>query len=474
MQFRFFIVDSAAALVAAVLSNGWGVTSDAPPKDKHRTAIQVGPNVQVSTARAKREHVEVVIAADPNNAVRLLAGSMMMMPKGRGGSSIVAYRSADGGKTWNWAFQREPVKNKEAFIDPTVAYGPDGSAYYAAMAPFQGHRIGQLELHCSRDGGKVWEASLQTDREVDRPFLAVDCTRTQSRGYLYCNCLLFDFAKTNSRSAAVFASRDTGRTFGAPRSWDAKVKKSELRDIYPGQAGVLSDGTLVLPYRVLPPVVKREDSELSDAKAKTLRFAIRLVRSINGGESFLEEQSVWTGDDFIPGGPMNWPLLAVDPASKAFKDRLYLVWSYKTPAGRRVFLTLSRDKGATWTRPVVISEHADNGGGQKYHSVLPAVAVNGAGVVGVSWYDGRESQKGKPRCHLRFRASLDGGATWLPSVRVTDTPSPFDLDSVPQKPFLGDTSGLAANAAGDFHPLWIDNRTGVRQVFTATVRVKNP
>jgi hypothetical protein len=36
----------------------------------------------------------------------------------------------------------------------------------------------------------------------------------------------------------------------------------------------------------------------------------------------------------------------------------------------------------------------------------------------------------------------------------------------------GDTAGLEADAPGVFHPLWVDNRTGVVQVWTAPVRVK--
>jgi hypothetical protein len=35
----------------------------------------------------------------------------------------------------------------------------------------------------------------------------------------------------------------------------------------------------------------------------------------------------------------------------------------------------------------------------------------------------------------------------------------------------GDTSGLVADASGVFHPVWIDNRTGFSQVWTAPVRV---
>jgi hypothetical protein len=37
---------------------------------------------------------------------------------------------------------------------------------------------------------------------------------------------------------------------------------------------------------------------------------------------------------------------------------------------------------------------------------------------------------------------------------------------------LGDTAGLAADAVGTFHPLWVDKRTGVLQVFTAKVSVR--
>jgi hypothetical protein len=35
----------------------------------------------------------------------------------------------------------------------------------------------------------------------------------------------------------------------------------------------------------------------------------------------------------------------------------------------------------------------------------------------------------------------------------------------------GDYAGLAADAAGIFHPFWIDNRTGMQQVWTAAVTV---
>jgi hypothetical protein len=59
---------------------------------------------------------------------------------------------------------------------------------------------------------------------------------------------------------------------------------------------------------------------------------------------------------------------------------------------------------------------ADAPRGANYET--PAIAVNEGGVVGVAWYDTRRDPRGK--CfEIYFSASLDGGTTFLPSVRVT-------------------------------------------------------
>jgi hypothetical protein len=83
------------------------------------------------------------------------------------------------------------------------------------------------------------------------------------------------------------------------------------------------------------------------------------------------------------------------------------------------------------------------------------------GIVGLSWYDRRDSPNNLTYSP-RFAASLDGGAT-----RKRERPDTKDkhLNG-------GDTSGLAADADGVFHLVWIDNRTGVSQVWTTTVKVR--
>ena len=137
------------------------------------------------------------------------------------------------------------------------------------------------------------------------------------------------------------------------------------------------------------------------------------------------------------------------------------------------FISYPCSKGATWSQPVTISDDAGAQGDEKAarrYAFLPSVAVNRMGVVAVSWYDAT-LRGGTLRRNVRLRASLDGGSTWLASVRVTEVESLSEPGT--DESWLGDTAGLAADASGAFHPLWVDNRTGVRQVFTAAVVVRS-
>jgi hypothetical protein len=114
------------------------------------------------------------------------------------------------------------------------------------------------------------------------------------------------------------------------------------------------------------------------------------------------------------------------------------------------------------------------------------------------WYDRRAVPDGLG-WDVRFAASLDGGLTFLPSHRVSETPIRFPPDlkiatigraatrtapagadgggvelgvDVWDRQFVGgDYAGLAADAGGTFHPMWLDHRTGIPQVWSASVVV---
>jgi hypothetical protein len=375
--------------------------------------------------------------------------------------SVTVYASSDGGATWEAVLEKRTEKDGPRYLDPAVAFGR-GCVYFASLGTLETKNF--VDIVRSRDGGKTWTGETRLEHRDDRPFLIVDGTGGEFHDRLYCTCSL---ESAKQRYLGVYVSTDDGKAFNPPHALPVEPVQFGP-GIFPGPPVVLSDGALVIPYQRM--------FGRTDAKKGALWFSsIRVRRSQNGGKSFLPEQTMCAREtDTRPA--VTIPMLAVDSGSKAYRDRLYLTWYEATPRGLSVMVSMSKDKGEKWSDPVALSEQAHEGAEaavMSHDGVLPAVAVNKAGVVAVSWYDTRGSGPGKPACNVRMRISLDGGDTWLASVRVTDSTSSFPLHgSGNVQNALGDTAGLAADAAGSFHPLWIDNRTGVRQVFTATVRVK--
>jgi hypothetical protein len=416
-------------------------TPGAGPADK-ADRIEIGPNVQVSDSRKQIAHYEVVIAADPKVARNLVLASMASAsPKDIDLHEVATFTSSNAGNTWKLARVQRGQAENESYYDPHLAYGADGSVYLVTirMNPAKVSPR-NTELARSRDGGKTWDRTTLLPFN-DRPFLVTDGSGGTRDGVIAC------FAAGTEPLVAV--SRDAGQSF---TGWKPLLKTGTP---YPMGNGVrLSDGTLVVSYGL-----RLADRFPSPA-------ALTVARSTDGGQSYREALTVarlMYSDVGLPG-------LAADPDSPGYKDRLYLVWPDQTPTGQRVWLARSRDRGATWSRPVLLSEQSGAGEAAKnYDAFLPAVAVNKTGVVGVMWYDARDLPVKKRGWNIRFRASLDGGETWLPSVRVTDRESLF-AEGV-KSTSAGDTAGLVADADGVFHAAWVDNRTGVRQIWTATIRV---
>jgi hypothetical protein len=162
-------------------------------------------------------------------------------------------------------------------------------------------------------------------------------------------------------------------------------------------------------------------------------------------------------------------------------------------------MTFSTDRTAEkWAEPRVIDETVANSLDSLWlgpHHVQGAVAVNSRGVIGISWAarNGAQTDPYMPR----FIASVDGGETWTHSVDLA--PQPSRMSGLPRRwtsyvnafgfrkrvePIavefasseraghdVADFWGIMADAAGVFHPVWMDTRTGQQQLWTAAVTV---
>ena len=412
--------------------------------------VDVAPNVHVSIAHPDEGHYETHAAAHPTDPSRLLS-TAIIYPRNTRRATIV-YASSDGGRTWTRSLHGKELVDTG---DPAVAYGPDGVAYFTALAS-RGHPLEEVPAKPAHawDGRKTilwrlpsgatqWEPPI-TMRFADREYIVVDQTKGKNHGRIY--------VTGDPRPKAgfvVFASTDGGKTFSDPGA------ETDPGGGSMGNAVVASDSTLIGFF------ADKENVRVATSidGGATLRPSVVVDRFVRaGGRKEAGKNNV---NHFLHG--------AIDGSAGKFKDRVYLAWPDRRSGRSQIYFTHSTDKGATWAPTRLVT---DNPATDATDQFMPTLAVNQDGVVGLLWYDRRENPDNRGY-YARFSASLDGGATWLPSVRVSE--KPYVGGPVAQKSAFalngGDTAGLAVTADGAFHPVWVDERNGVPQVYTARVTV---
>jgi hypothetical protein len=459
-------------------------------QDPQPVTITVGPNVQASKSRSELVHNEVLLAADPNNAKNLLGCTMAFSPQ-QNKVLTMAYASYDNGKSWNFA-----VANDTGIVsaDPACTFGQDGRAYFIAIDRID-PRTDTLVVNRSTDYGKTWSPRtvlLASAPSVDRAYVTVDQTNSKYRGRVYIYGQIAQRTVDGEfmgLSIALWRSQDNGVTFEGPiiRSRDHRQFS-----FHPANSVVLSDGTLVCLVAELDSQ-KRNDGYAGsqNRKADVQNGTLKALTSTDGGESINPAVKISDMYEDWREGSTGIPSLAADGGSTAFKDRLYAAWADGRYGRTQILLSYSTDKGKTWSAPRVVSDGPTTNGDDQ-DSFMPVVSVNPDGVVGVMWYDKRDIPGGRGY-NVRLTASLDGGETWQPSVRVSQSPKTFENRetlairagvwrnaggvlslNVRRYEWLagGHTAGMTADANGIFHPFWIDNRTGLSQIWTAPVVVR--
>jgi hypothetical protein len=461
----------AAGAVLCVLSGGPGHAQLAPPR------AVVGPNMLVSRD-GDSAHIEIMAAANPRNPKQLVAG-VITATRPAGGWAVKAYASGDGGNTWIDSTFPEQVENGGA--DPQVVFTEDGAALLAALSwvtDEKGHLSVALVVHRSEDGGRTWDKGVVAATGVDHPQITVDHTGGPHNGRIYMGYLHNappKDPKTLDYRVSVISSDDGGCTFGKP------ILVADGK----GEVGInvvgvrpLSDGSVVVSWL---------DFDYHQSRTPRTEQTSHVFTAISqdGGETFSEPRLVGTELAKLSPWLSTFPEFGSDASGGKYRDRLYAVWSDYSSGEDRVVFTWSSDKGATWSKPVILDGSGDPGSAQYQGQV----AVNGKGVVGVSWLDTRTKDLG--RYDEYFTASSDGGRSFMRPVRVSSTtsdmfgvgnaqvvPTTWHFQNVVRVSFTspetrwrtgGDYWGLVSDANGVFHPVWADSRSGTFQVWTAAV-----
>jgi hypothetical protein len=469
---------------------------------REKVRIMRGPTVQVSSAFSQVPQYENLAVGDPEHAGRLITCSMVFPDEIGTLCHQYCYVSFDGGKTWDPSLR---VTEGKVNGDPTAVYAHGDTVYVVALVikdldapkdpePGSPEDEAKTVVYKSTDGGRTWAESGRF-QFIDREYIDIDRTNGKYAGRIYIvgqGSIKDISASRSGASLQIFRSLDDGKTFLGPVH-AAYPEGTEIAGV--GTGAVLSDGTFVVMFGLTK---KGRQQNLEQEPTVGPNGELHVISTKDGGERFGSSVKVadWRVDRSRSEGGMLGQL-AADPGSKTFKDRLYVVYPEIVSDRIQIQLSYSSDKGKTWSKVTTINDdRSPEKGGKGPDHLLPSVAVNKDGVVLVTWYDRRDA-KDNLGWRLRASASLDGGETFSASVPVTDFVNsypqtiPWDLRggaSSDDKASLvsvfvgvesffisgGHTSGLAVDAGGTFHPTWVDNHTGVAQLWSASVQVEGP
>lgn len=391
--------------------------------------------------------VESYLALNPADPTNLLASAMSVS-----GEESVVYGSWDAGETW--ALVDGPQGRVFPGGDPMLTFDGNGRAYFATISPAIG-------VWRSADGGRTWEgpAAVGDDsRFDDREWLAVRGTPGPVPLPLYAVAKTSREVEDVARDVIIGAtSADGGRTFTEPAV--LSVDSGFLQAA--GHLLVRGDDALVMLYLV-------NYERLGDG---TFRGRIWL-RTASGPE--LD----WSDASFVAdypsygesGGDRRWKGLgvmpmAIDETRGRFDGTMYMTWAAPVDDRLQILTARSTDSGRTWSEPLRVID----AGFRSNHS-SPMIAINGGGVVVVSWNDRRDDPS--DRCFRPYAAaSFDGGRSFGRNQMVAER-----LTCPGQARWLngGETHGLVALPDGGFRLVWSSGDARGLALWTARIAAPTP
>jgi hypothetical protein len=470
------------------------MASEAQSVRRQRANIAVGPTIHVSKAFPNVAHHETLAHGDPRHPGRMAVCSELF-PTDSARSFLIrqnCYVTFDGGKTWDPTLKIAVGWGDQ---DPAVWYGKGDTVYaitltqeYPNVALDPGpdapprHKDFTI-VYRSTDGGRTWSDVGRFDN-IDRQYIVVDDTNGPFSGRIYTVGQHGVPSISGYGPSALYMrwSADAGKTWMGP-TFAAYPQGTGIAGVATG--GVFSDGTMIGFFGL----TKAGRSQSLEMDSRGPNAELHVITTRDGGETFDKSTKIadWTMDRPRTEGALIGQLY-VDPGSKAFKDRVYVAYPEVVDDRLQVRVSYSSDKGKTWSRPVTVNDDRtpeEKGKGPDH--MLPAIGVNKDGVVMVAWYDRREAKDNlgwRPRAAVSF----DGGDTFSASVPITEnmnsytSSTPWHVSgrlsgssiSVGTGVFFtsaGHTNGLAVDADGTFHPTWIDNHTGIAQLYSAGIKV---
>lgn len=448
-----------ALAAIAACSDDVRTTQVRVPTAPSRSSLGAGSIMVVDVTNDTTAQNETPLAVNPTNPQNLLTGNNDW--NYNDGCGVNA--SFDGGKSWTPTLPNGFVPGITKYTDdpsvpgtgaydfggdPAVAFGPDGTAYFACFG-YQGTPPYGVALLLSRstDGGKTWLAGGAAQpltlvsafagngkaRGSTGQFADHDAMFVASDGTIYVTWAQFNGYGSHS-PVYVATSRDGGRSFSTPvQVSEGSVSSDQDQRIVTNADGSVAYLTFDNGVKGASGAVVMYVSKSTDRGATwstPYRFA-----------GFQDPVCLYPPYCFnISGGQFRGPGSYPAPAYDPVHNRLYVAYTDIVGGKARVFLTSASAGDLTkWTTP---SEVAPGAAGDRFAAEL---GISSGGRIDVGMYD--RSYSGNALVDMAYATSADGGATWA-TQRVTKSgfdPSQYGVPAGSTiRPFIGDYFGIVS------------------------------
>jgi hypothetical protein len=438
---------------------------------------------------------ETTVAVNPTNPNNIIAGAndYRVCCDFQGlndATAAFAYVSTDGGAHW----QNVTVpgltaetggtgnfKRVDAAGDPSMAFGPDGTAYYANLVFSRVSAASGIAVSVSHDGGHTWGPPNMVSYNEGVTLNDKEWIVAGPDGKVVVTWTAFNLGPHQAgyrKSPIVMAfSKDGGKTWNRQGSPVSDPSHPFDQGSQPRYA---PDGTLYVAYEGATPASGySQDATLvarstNDGMTFTNTEVGRVFDDVDCYPTFAGSQTL-TGEHFRLN---SFPSLSIDPTT----GKLAIAWSDDRGAGN-CGTGASSFSGTTNAKLVLVT--STNGTAFTAPSVLgdgdvlfPAVAAN-KGEIAVTYYTRAYSSSHNPAiCNLKTgtgavtegvpstldvcldyaaRTSSDGFAA---ETRLTTEGSNPYIEFADGS-FIGDYSQVAIGSDGIAHPVWTDFRGNV-------------
>jgi hypothetical protein len=377
--------------------------------------------------------VEVSVAINPTNPDHMIGVSIARM-KDHPGITDFAYVTTDAGRTWKMVPRTNPHKVQQG--DDVITFTPDGLAIHTFIS-FAGIRQPRpkkahsgIVTSTSRDG-ITWNAQVpvvelfnSVEPHEDKPWVKADMGKdSPHRGNLYVAWTKFDVygsPKPEHKSHIYFSrSLDSGKSFAVPH----KISDE------PGDA-LDKSNTLM---GACPAVGPQGEVYVVWGGPKSVFFAKSTDAGVNFGKNkVIVDCPGWDFPIKGLGRADGLPSIGVDITKGKDSGSVYVCWADTRHGDPDVFLIVSRDGGATWSKPQRVNNDAQGNGKEQWFPWLVVDPVDGS--VNIAYYD-RGAQPGT-LTDVTLARSVDGGRSFA-YYKLNE--QAYDLSKMG---FFGDYLGL--------------------------------